>query len=82
MKELSSMELNGKIESAKDQKSEAAKFLGRIGGKASVKSRFSGKSKEEISLIMSEIRRSRPKKEDVDGMFGEIVSNMNKNTSN
>lgn len=38
------------------ERSDAAKFLGRLGGKASVKSRFSGMTKEEISKKMSQVR--------------------------
>ena len=45
--ELSSMELRGTMEATKQEKSEAAKFLGSLGGKASVKSRFSGKLKKK-----------------------------------
>jgi len=38
--------------------SKMASELGKIGGKNSVKSRFFGKSKEEISEIMSNVRKS------------------------
>ena len=39
--------------------SKIAKQLGNIGGKKSVESRFKGKSKAEISKMMSDVRRNR-----------------------
>jgi hypothetical protein len=40
------------------ERSQVAKFLGKLGGQASVKKRFAGKSKEEISVIMQNVRKS------------------------
>lgn len=39
--------------------SKLASKLGRIGGKKSVESRFKGKSKEEISEMMRDVRMKR-----------------------
>ena len=39
-----------------ETKTTSAKFLGSLGGKASAKKRFEGKSKEEISEIMRRVR--------------------------
>lgn len=50
------------------ERSDAAKFLGKLGGKASVKSRFSGMTKEEISQKMREVRLKTIKKGFIDGL--------------
>lgn len=39
-----------------------ASALGKLGGKKSVKSRFAGKTKEEISQMMSKIRKGKKNK--------------------
>ena len=36
-----------------------ASMLGKLGGKQSVKKRFAGKTKEEISKIMSDVRKKK-----------------------
>lgn len=50
------------------ERSDAAKFLGSLGGKASVKSRFSGMTKEEISKKMSEVRMKKISDGFLDGL--------------
>ena len=79
MAEMSSMELSGKMESTAQERSEAAKFLGRIGGKASVKSRFAGKTKKDISEIMRNVRLSKKEEKEVDVMVKKMTDNLNKN---
>jgi len=59
--ELSSMELNGQLEATKEERSEAGRFLGKMGGKQSAKVRFEGKTKEEISEMMSKVRKGEKK---------------------
>ena len=50
------------------ERSDAAKFLGKLGGKASVKSRFEGMTKEEISKKMSQVRLKKVSKAFEDGL--------------
>ena len=79
LKELSSMELSGRMEATTEEKSQAAKFLGRLGGKKSAESRFKGMSKKERSELMRKVRLSpRENKEVVNGLK-QMVKNMNTN---
>jgi len=76
LSELSSMELNRKIESTSDERSQAAKFLGRLGGKASVKKRFDGMSKVEISELMRKVRLSKSDNKIFDAIMDESVASL------
>lgn len=51
--------------------------MGRKGGKNSVKSRFKGKSKKEISEMMSRIRLSKSEEKTLDRMTQESVDALN-----
>jgi len=75
--ELSSMELNGTMPATPTEKSQAAQFLGRLGGKASVGSRFKGKTKEEVSEIMRKVRYSKKEIKEADEMAKEFVDALN-----
>lgn len=71
--------------------SEMAKAMGRIGGKKSVRSRFAGKTKEQISNMMRNVRKGdglyqeismtpKQKEKFEEGLDG-VVDNLNKNTN-
>ena len=62
-------------ESRKKWASKYAKLLGSRGGKQSAKSRFDGKTKEEISEIMRKLRYSR---KDLKQMGEESVEALNR----
>ena len=57
---------------------ENARQLGKLGGKASVKSRFKGKTKEQISEHMRKIRLSKNEKKKFDEMVEGAVKSLNK----
>ena len=59
--------------------SEIASQLGKIGGKKSVEARFKGKSQEEISKIMSDVRISPKLKKKLDIAVESAIVGMNKN---
>lgn len=80
--ELSSMELRGAMESTKEERSQAAKFLGKLGGQASVIKRLAGKSKSEISEIMRTVRKAaltKNESKEFSKSVGGMVKNLNKN---
>jgi hypothetical protein len=52
------------------------KEFASMGGKASVKSRFDGKSKAEISQIMKSVRLSKKQKAEVDSMVDTMVESL------
>lgn len=54
--ELSAMELNGSFHATESKRTQAAKFLGKLGGKKSAQSRLGGKTNEEISEAMRLLR--------------------------
>ena len=59
----------------------AAQALGKLGGKASVKSRFKGKTKKEISEAMRKVRLTPKENKEFDEMAQEIVDNLNSNVT-
>lgn len=70
--ELSSLELSGKWDSTKEEKTQAARFLGKLGGKKSVESRFNGKTKEEVSEIMRRVRLGHEDKDDKERLIKHL----------
>jgi len=81
LKELSSMELSGKMKSTAEERTQAAKFLGRLGGKASVKSRFEGLTKKQKSELMRKVRLSKKESEDFGRMVDGCVESLNHSQS-
>lgn len=65
--------------------SNIAKQLGSAGGKKSVKARFGGKTKEEVSQTMRKVRMTalakavNPPKGYMDQIMKETIDNLNKN---
>ena len=47
------------------KKNKAAQALGKLGGKRSVQKRFEGKTKKEISAIMSNVRNKKKLKKNI-----------------
>lgn len=76
--ELSSMELNGSMGATAEERSQAAKFLGRLGGKKSVESRLGGKTKEERSEIMRSIRLTKKEAKEFNVGAKSMIEQMNK----
>jgi len=56
--------------------------MAQLGGKASVKKRFKGKTKKQISELMRKVRLSKEEKKEVKEMAGLMVENLNKNVTN
>lgn len=56
----------------------SAQNLGKRGGEQSAKSRFSGKSKAEISEIMRKVRYSKSEIKELDDMADEMVDSLNR----
>jgi ABC-type Mn2+/Zn2+ transport system ATPase subunit len=54
-----------------------AQELGKLGGKKSVKSRFYGKSKKEISEMMSNVRLSKAMKQKLDSLSEGFLKSLN-----
>lgn len=61
--------------------SKIAQQLGKLGGKKSAQSRFSGKSKDEISELMRKVRLSKQDSKDFQKTLSGFVDNLNKNVT-
>lgn len=66
---------------AKDIDTLSASRLGKQGGINSAKSRFSGKSKSEISEIMKRVRLIKKDRNNLSNLAQEMADNLGKNVS-
>lgn len=72
---------NTQSEKQKEERSLAAKFLGRLGGTKSAEKRLGGLTKEERSDLMRKVRLSPKQRKEVEGYLQDMVENLNNNVA-
>jgi hypothetical protein len=72
---------NTQLQNEKEERSLAAKFLGRIGGTKSAEKRLGGLTKEERSELMRKVRLSPKQREEVMIGLQAMVDNLNNNVA-